>query len=287
MKKAIYSITLNTRWRDGYQECLSWLQGYSPEGEYINLNSESICRKTIRQDLYELLQYKDWLIVSPFTTYKHYHVIVLTLDADLAALVEKEFAYARYDSALSSEIVFDGCRSASFDDYKTESLLITEMLETFGGKALLLCEAWEGMEEEYEPWFPPSSADRRFYKARDVVKSLSAEESFTIDSSRLHWSLYQVSDIEVLHALFANIGNDYNYSPQLLAADTDIKQLKALLEKDFDPCPVAPDKLPGSWWYSHIYGGGSDEYHGVFSARDARLTQWVWQAAGKDAFSLF
>lgn len=104
-----------------------------------------------------------------------------------------------------------------------------------------------------------------------------------------NYRLYAITDIDAYHNICARNSIDWDITITTFVGDCDIVKLQKLITqyKGYHSTPTEEILPLSGWTYWSEYGGGSDEHLGLFYAKDARLTDALWQrlATGqRDAF---
>ncbi|MGV3525066.1 MAG: hypothetical protein ACO1RX_12620 [Candidatus Sericytochromatia bacterium] len=144
------------------------------------------------------------------------------------------------------------CR-ASFYEPEAVGLAVLELVQTFAqGPPLLLCTG-----------------------GRAPLPML-CELQVLWHGQPQRYTLHQVSDTDAYARLWAAADQEDCLAEAVFAADTDLAALQAHLHR-WGRCDLLRHGADfGAWAYGLVYGGGADEYHALFHARDPALTTWIW-----------
>jgi hypothetical protein len=238
----------------------------------------------------------DWALFTYFTTYQH---AILTwvsrssiADAGSPAIHGPGVTLDHYTEGAQC---LQTLRNATFYDYGIEGwLAYTRAIESREGAPYLLCRIDPDHPEYY--WIHDYESDsiiETIWFAEHIAQ-LELVEEFDFESDvfeyigRAPLKLYRAINEEAYCAIWAEASRGWSIAEATFSADCDIAKLKATLGASpywFDSLRDTDDVA--SWVYRQIYGGGADEHHAIFRARDARITHEICMLAGDAGVSRF
>jgi hypothetical protein len=238
----------------------------------------------------------DWAIFTYFTTY---HGTTYTWVSRLP--IPDAFSLPLTGSRGMLDYYTEGAqclqtlRNATFYDYGNEGWLAYACaIERREALPYLLCSIESDQPETYwregpEPadgvgtiWFAEHLARLELVEEFEIVR-----EAFG-NVYRTPYKLYRATNEEAYRAIWAEASRDWSIAETTFSADCDISKLKAklIVARSWFDIPRDTDEV-ASWVYGQIYGGGADEHHAIFHARDARITHEIWTLAGESGISRF
>ncbi len=238
----------------------------------------------------------DWAIFTYFTT-NHANTYTWVSRLPIADSGSPPF----HGQAVTLEHYTEGAqclqtlRNATFYDYGIEGwLAYTRAIQHREGVPYLLCRIEPDQLETYWLETPEPAEGVRTCWFAEHIAQLELVEEFEVESkacgsvSRTLFKLYCATNEAAYGAIWAEASRDWSIAEATFSADCDIAKLKAKLSAS----PNWFDILQGadavaSWVYGQIYGGGADEHHAIFHARDARITHEIWTLAGESGLSRF
>lgn len=237
----------------------------------------------------KLMEQFDWAIYSYFTTYQHELCTILTRSVSLHQTLLEIIPSSRVLGSNTDIAGMASLNKASYYDVGTEGWLAYELAVSRGEESpFLLCRIdaehldayrYNAELEAYEddPWYHES------------LIQLGKVAEFPIKSSlrSVVYGVYRVSDIGAYRKIWARVSSNCSIAVATLSADArmDLLEKKLSETKTFDL--IGDAHLIGSWAYGQIYGGGADERHAVFCARDPKLTHELWSYVGDAGISRF
>lgn len=200
----------------------------------------------------QLLPHVDWAFMTYFTTYAATHCCLLSREAPPVGLLKQSQPLDQrlYTGPLPLTAHF--CR-ASFYEPEDVGMAVLDLAQAFAqGPPLLLCAGGQA-----------------------PLPTLCELEVLCY-GQRQRYTLHQVTDPDAYAWLWAAAGQEDCVAEAVFAADTDRVALQDHLRR-WGRCDVLRHGADfGAWAYGLVYGGGADEYHALFHARDPALTTWLW-----------
>lgn len=201
----------------------------------------------------QLLPHVDWAFFTFFTTYAATHCCLLSTEAPPVGILTQSQPLDQriYTGPLPLTPRF--CR-ASFYEPEDVGMSVIALAHAFAqGPPLLLCAGGQAL-----------------------LPTLFELEVLCHGQPQ-RYTLHQVSDLDAYAWLWADAGQDDCVAQAVFSADTDLAALQAHL-RHWGHCDLLRHGADfGAWAYGLVYGGGADEYHALFHARDPALTHWLWE----------
>lgn len=248
------------------------------------------------QQVQALLDHFDWAIFTYFTTYHDEIYTWVSRTPDTAPLVtaaqQQNAALGCYtDGALRLQSL----KNATFYDAQAEGwLAYAHAIERGEDVPYLLCRFdleqpalyWrEGDELEGRigtDWFEGHLAQL------ELVEQFECSSEVYGGVHRVQFRLYRATNEKAYCAVWAEASRDWAIAEASLSADCDVSALKVKLSRAPHFFDVVRDtNAVASWAYGQIYGGGSNEHHAVFHARDGAVTHEIWTSSADSGISRF
>lgn len=142
-------------------------------------------------------------------------------------------------------------------------------------------EDGEPVYHHIAPWYAPYIARLQQVAAFDIPNPAA----FAIGP--ISYRLYAVTNLDAYHNIWARNSTDYSITLATFASDCDIAKLQNTITRNEDYYSTPPEDILSfsSWTHWNKYGGGSDEHIGYYYAKDAHLTDALWQLLDTDLYN--
>ncbi len=234
----------------------------------------------------KLLDHFDWAVFFYFTTFHDIFYTVATRQPQLCASIVAVLPQNAIVSCVQGPSFSSKLNHATFYDYEEEGWLPYELATALGEGLPLLLTRIEGQATDgYYRWNNDTDSREDFIWYEQPLAKLERVAQFDVGLTR--YQLHRASNLEAYLHLWSMASHSWAIADATLSADTDIERLRAVIAERGCFDIIRNAGAVAAWAYGHIYGGGSDEHHAVFCARDAARTQKVWEFAGVHAISRF
>jgi len=219
-----------------------------------------------------LLNEFDWALFAYFTSFQDQIMVFVTRQAERCVQRLPVFPFAGSLQTLIGPPDLRHFHNASFADTGQETAKVWQLAQTHHqAPPLLLCylEACN------------TAAERQTFEA--LCQPLKPMGTPFVSTPDGEFRLYQARDLASCCALW-----DPGWVVAMLAAETNLERLMQLVQQSFGSLDlIRQGSQLGAWAYARIYGGGPDEYHGLFHSPSADLTHSLWEQLGDSQISRF
>ena len=239
-----------------------------------------------------LLAKFDWALFSYFTTYHNdYYNFITSIPAFSSLLdsknVGKSCKYIKFHGINHDPI---SCLPyATFYDYAEEGFYVYEMAIERGEELpFLLCQIESYREKHCKSDIEKQDAQGKSWY-EDIIKCLEVVDDFVIKNNMgtSSYVVFRVNEVQSYLDLWKEASYDHSIADATLSGDTDLSKLRDYLsDKSYFEIDDQIADI-GTWAYSQIYGGGSDEHHAIFYSRNSEITHQLWNVLGDSQISRF
>ncbi len=223
----------------------------------------------------------DWAIYRYFTTYQGSLVFFITKDKQSFELMKNTLNSINcdliYQSYEDSNAALEHLLNASFYmEANKEGLLAHEIAMKFDQENPIMISCISGNENyKIYNWDTDKYAAIPWYIKH--FKKLTLVDKFNVSENNLTYYFHRVDDLNSYLELWSMSDTDYAIVEATVSTNTDLSSLKNIIKNHNGYIDLLQaSKGISKWVYSLVYGGGSDEYHGVFGAKDSRITNFLW-----------
>ncbi len=226
-----------------------------------------------------LLEVFDWAFFSYFTTYHNDYFNFITSISDFSSLLDSENIRKNCDYIKTHEMKNEpiSCLpTATFYDIEEEGFYVYETaLERNEELPFILCQI--ELNGEKGNWYD------------DIIGDLEVVDKFVVKNSigSSNYVVFRVNEMQPYLDLWKEASCDHSIADATLSGDTDLSRLREYLaDKLYFEIDDQVDDI-GTWAYSQVYGGGSDEHHAIFYSRNSEITHQLWKVLGDSQISRF
>ncbi len=234
----------------------------------------------------KLLEHFDWGVFSYFTSFHDAIYTVVARQSELCSCIVAMLPQGAIMSSVSGPTFANKLNNATYYDHGEPGWLAYELASTLDEGLPLLLTRMEGNGADmYYRWNSETDSREDFIWYEEPLAQLERMDAF--DVGQTHYQVHRASDLEAYLQLWSMASHEWGIADATLSARTDLEGLRSVIaeRRQFDIIRSAG--LVAPWAYGQIYGGGSDEHHAIFHARDAAVTQRIWQWADERAISRF
>lgn len=251
---------------------------------YSHLFDDASLYPKCEEIISSLLDSFDWVFFAYFATYQSGLYVYATSNAEF----QKKFHLfglrrSLYLNSSDKNYLRYTC-NASVDDQDIPGELAFDLsAQTENANPYLICEFPQEQKQS-----PVSSLSKDWRIA--LLERSKVLKAFTIKYGNSIRKKYLVID-PVNHDLYSQMwsrtGSDDSFATHAISRDSDLSKIEALLKYNAWLDITESRNEFGSWIYGPVYGGGSDEYHGLFHAKNPELTNVFTGLCGKNIISRF
>lgn len=233
----------------------------------------------------------DWAVFTYFTTFHGGVYAFLGREPVLAEACKSTFPNILFEGDAEQGKVHARLPNASLDDADIPGAYAMEWARSQGeGDPYLLCGILQSDPGIYRSWNDLNERrdDKNWYEG--LLASFPVVEDFSCripNGTDMRYLVLRCTNMDAYDALWAQSHRNNSIARFTMSADTDLAALRRILQST-DALDVTDRRNEvGSWSYGLVYGGGPDEFHGLFHSVDGTATDWIWNACGDARISRF
>lgn len=225
----------------------------------------------------DFLEKYQWAVFSYFTTFHSKHIIFVSNDKEV---------YERYLICIGhiEENFYTKIRdfrTISFDDTGDEGEAIFKLSQELDKRnPYLICYFDRRMKYYRYDYETTEFEDFIWYE--DDIRALKEIKRFFDKYGE--YIIYEVTDEYAFLKIWEMASDDLNIAQFVVSHDSNLNEVEKILKENYDYLEKLKEEPSLSWAYSQVYGGGSDEHHGIFYAKDAKHTDKIASYLDKGAW---